>query len=146
MTRMSVERATSEHDALLALAGRLRAMVGGQRAPEPAHAVLREFSTRIEHHRGEEARDLYAPLLAFAEERSEEFGAVLNGMLTRATSDWSTYFERWTRDAIEADWPAFGAETLRVLDSGRARLCLENELLYPLALKHGLVPLRAVTA
>ena len=146
MTRMSVERAMSEHDGLLALARRLRSVVGGHVAPESAHCLLGEFEACIEDHREQETRDLYEPLLAYAEERSAEFRSMLNEMLTKATRDWSYYLKDWTPDRMEASWSAFGEETRRVLDGGRARLCLEDRLLYPLALRHGLIPLRRVPA
>ena len=136
---MTAERAIREHGAILAIANQLRTVVAGQLAPDRAHSLLREFATRVEDHRSEEARDLYEPLLAYAKERSDEFGTVLNGMLTSASTDWSSYFDQWTPERMAADWSTFGDETQRVLDLGRARLCLENELLYPLAVREGIL-------
>ena len=142
MPRLSVERGLAEHDALLAVAGRLRHVVAGAVAPEAADRLLREFGNGIEEHRDHEIRGVYEPLLGYAEERSAEFGSVLAGMLIDAGSDWSSYLNHWSLSRMEADWSTFAIETRRVLDRGRARLCLENELLYPLALRHGLISLR----
>ena len=145
MPGMSVERATRDHEQFLTIAGKLRGIVGGACAVGAAYATLREFESRLHDHRHEEEQSVYRPLLAYAEERSAEFRSVLDGMLTTAGTDWSSYMAQWTRDRIGADWAGFGADTRRILDGGRARLCLESEILYPLALREGLVPMRSAT-
>jgi len=137
-----VEQAIEDHDELLVIAARLRDAVRGPVAPQAAHSLLRIFHEALERHREREVSGLYEQLLRYAKSRSSEFSSMLEGMLTKASFDWVPYLSHWTRERIETEWSKFGEETWEVLDRGLARLCLENEILYPLALKRGLIPLR----
>ena len=138
---MSLQKALGEHEQLLAIARDLRRVVSGRVAPAAADALLRDFTARREDHSHHETRSVYEPVSAYAEEQSADFKSVLTGMLTSAASDWSSYSRLWSQERMESDWAGFGKATRTTLERGHAQLCLEEKVIYPLALKRGLIPL-----
>lgn len=140
MSRMSVARARAEHAALLRMAGEIESIAAGPVAPERAHASVATFVARLQEHRSEEQLALYDPLMRYAQDRSLELEAYLSKLLRSAATDWPGYVRRWTPASMEANWEAFAFDTRRILFRGRARLRLEDELLYPLAEREGILP------
>lgn len=139
MSKVSFERALGEHAKLLQVAKDLGNIAAGPLAPERAYSTMGIFVARLQDHRSDEANFLYEPLMSYAEECSLEFEAYLSKLLRSAGTDWSAYLRRWTPDQMEAEWATFAFDTRRILDRGRARLRLEEELLYPLARRKGLL-------
>lgn len=57
-------------------------------------------------------------------------------------AEWETYLAEWTEETIGEDWSGFGAATRWMMKRLRQQIKAENDVLYPLALRHGLVRLQ----
>ena len=57
-------------------------------------------------------------------------------------ADWSAYVARWSRDAIRNDPAGFAEASTAILTRLAARVKVEDDLLYPLALRAAQITLR----
>ncbi|MBO9581207.1 MAG: hypothetical protein J7498_09985 [Sphingobium sp.] len=82
---------------------------------------------KVEHHFGK------GDFSALAEAHSERFDDLV--------AEWSTYLLEWTEDNIREDWATFAAATDWMVKRLEEQVETENELLYPAALRYGLIRL-----
>ena len=139
---MSFERLMREHDELERRNTLLRAVARGAPAPDEAFALLMDFATGIAEHRAQEQRLVYEPLLHLADSGDLRDQSGLRNLVTQMEADWTDYLYDWNAECIAADWTTFSELTETILGRAAERLRLENDVIYPLALKHGTIALR----
>ena len=143
---ISLERLLVEHDELDAQRLALMELAAGPAAPRKAHRMLANFAAQIDGHRAHERRCIYGPLMAIEEEGDLGIGITVRDLVGEIEGDWSAYLRSWNVKRITAEWNAFAIETQRILTKAGERLRIENQLIYPLAFKRGLIPLRETIA
>ena len=82
-----------------------------------------------------------------AARRLEAAGAPAGGLDFEAAfealrCDWRAYLADWDAECIAADWAGFQTETAAVMARLRERVRAETDLIYPVALKRGMIALR----
>jgi len=109
--------------------------------PETAFDELQKFRCALNTHLAEEShfmasrggvgRDEFA---RHASEHEHRFADLV--------AEWETYLGEWNQETMGEDWTSFGTATRWIMGRLRAQIQAENAVLYPLALRHGLVTLR----
>jgi hypothetical protein len=139
----NIARLVEEHDSLDKMAQCLSILVSSPFGEaHVAFDALRSFATQIDMHRVSATE-----LINNGETVCPEFSAfarVHEASFHELTSEWQTYLTEWTEENIGEDWQAFAAATRWMMREVRAQIEAENNLLYPLAHKHGLIQLRPV--
>ncbi|MCE7798465.1 hypothetical protein LWE61_18155 [Sphingobium sufflavum] len=74
---------------------------------------------------------------AFARVAAEQ-----DGRFTDLVQEWGLYLSEWSEKNIREDWGSFAKATRWIMGRLRDYMRMENDCLYPLALRHGLIALR----
>lgn len=70
------------------------------------------------------------------------FAAAQEASFVDLVNEWETYLSEWSEENIREDWSSFARATRWIMGRLRAFMRMENDCLYPLALRHGLISLR----
>lgn len=133
----------AEHDHMDMLAARLSNIAGGCIDVVGALQARSALSMALEDHLSREKGFLYDGLIR---DRAKDFTAAVvafHDSFADLVEDWGEYLRGWDAECIAIDWPMFGEETVTMMERLRARIAEENGLLYPLALRHSCIRLRA---
>lgn len=135
-------RLIEDHVVLDAAAATLAILAEGVAPrPETAFDELQRFRAALSQHVGEETAMIAgstAPGLkefsVHAEAHRDEFADLV--------AEWETYLHEWSEENIREDWSGFGNATRWMMARVREQIRVENAVLYPLALQHGLATLQ----
>jgi iron-sulfur cluster repair protein YtfE (RIC family) len=142
---VSIERLIDEHARITAMADALmRAAASASGAA--LHAAIVELDTELAAHLDTEDRDVYPHLLAKGDMAQREAAEIAMGDFDTLAAQWQTYVQDWTAEEIEGDRELFVETSKRMLSALAARVRIENEILYPLALACGTITLREAGA
>lgn len=133
----------AEHDHLDDLALKLaRIAERGEPDAVEALAARADLSVSLDYHLGREDAFLYDELLSGRAAEFSDAVTKFHSDFKDLSSDWSDYLRLWDLPSVQADWVQFCAETIVMMGRLRARISEENNLLYPLALRHSRIRLR----
>ena len=90
--------------------------------------------------------DVYPLLLARGDTSQRLAAASAMKDFDQLAEDWRRYADQWTRERIDTDRAGFVADSKAVLSALSRRVQVENEVLYPLALRGGTISLRDASA
>jgi hypothetical protein len=139
---VSFERLLAEHESLDQMRRGLMELVEGPPSPFEAERQLDEFEEAIASHRADELRWVYGPLLARRIGDDPQVGSSYRELVLETEDAWARYFHKWKEQRIAASWATFGLETHQVLTRAGERMRLEERIIYPLALRKGMIRLR----
>lgn len=141
---MSFERLIAEHALIEATARQLLELASAARCDLPAVAqTLERLASELTDHLAHEDSFIYPRMIAAENTEMAEAAQGFVDEFSTLRTDWSRYLGEWTGDAIASDWHRFGEETRVLLTRLAKRVRAENDLLYPAALRSGVIPLRA---
>jgi len=86
---------------------------------------------------------VYPRMIAAENTEMAETAARFAREFAELRDDWTAFLEKWEPRRICADWDDFRVETHAILTRLAARIDSENELLYPAALRNGVIRLRS---
>jgi hypothetical protein len=138
----SFERLIGEHAEITTLARTLtRAIEAGEDA-DTKHAALIALADDLADHLAREDADIYPRLMMSADEGAASAAREAVRKFETLAADWTVYVARWSRDAIDADAQGFAEDSADILARLAARVKVENDLLYPMALRAAQITLR----
>ena len=100
------------------------------------------LDTELAAHLATEDFEVYPHLLAKGDMAQREAAEIAMGDFDQLAAEWRAYVDEWTADEIEGDRELFVEASKRILSALSARVRIENEILYPLALSCGTITLR----
>ena len=138
----SFERLIAEHAEITARARTLTRAIEGGADADAQHAALCALATDLADHLAREDADIYPRLMMSADEGAASAARDAVRRFETLAADWAVYVARWPRDAIHADPQGFAEDSAAILARLDARVKVENDLLYPLALRAAQITLR----
>jgi len=142
---VSVERLIDEHAQISARSNALLRAVATE-SPTMLRTMIVALDTDLVAHLATEDLEVYPHLLAKGDMAQREAAEIAMGDFDQLASEWRAYVDEWTADEIESDRELFIEASKRVLSALSARVRIENEILYPLALSCGTITLREANA
>lgn len=138
----SFERLIGEHAHITALVRALtRAIEAGEHV-DAQHRALTALAGDLSGHLAREDADIYPRLMMCADEGTASAARDAVKKFETLAADWSAYVARWSRDAIRNDPGGFADASTAILSRLAARVKVEDDLLYPLALRAAQITLR----
>jgi hypothetical protein len=105
-----------------------------------AFAAVRQLARLLDNHLRAEAEFIDAnhrigdgDFAALADQHGERFDDLVE--------EWGTYLREWTQENIRADWLSFAEATRWIVERLNEQIEIENQSLYPAALRYGLIRL-----
>jgi hypothetical protein len=105
-----------------------------------AFAAVRQLARLLDNHLRAEAEFIDAnhrigdgDFAALADQHGERFDDLVE--------KWGTYLREWTQENIRADWLSFAEATRWIVERLNEQIEIENQSLYPAALRYGLIRL-----
>lgn len=138
----SFESLIREHANITALAGALMRAIDNCADADTQYAALVALKTDLADHLAREDADIYPQLMVSADQGAASAARDAVRKFETLAADWTDYVRRWTRKAIAADPRAFASDSTAILDRLSARVKVENDLLYPMALRAAHITLR----
>ncbi|MEG3181933.1 hemerythrin domain-containing protein [Sphingomonas sp. LT1P40] len=142
---ISIERLILEHRTIATLADAL-----SRAAPVADAASLRgmlvDLDTQLAAHLRTEDLEVYPMLLAAGDASQQIAAASAMADFDTLAADWRNYVDHWSEAAIADDPTGFIEDSAIILSALSARVRIENEVLYPLALRGGTITLREASA
>jgi len=133
-----------DHEGLAIEAKRLIALVSQQEShAAQAYDQLCKFRNQLDTHLYAEADFIYADEMRKDPSRLETEIIAFEQEFADLKADWGDYLTEWSEDNIASDWAEFAGVTARMMGRLLERIAAENAVLYPLALQHGRIRLRA---
>lgn len=142
---VSIERLIDEHAQISARSNALLRAVATE-SPTMLRTMIVALDTDLVAHLATEDLEVYPHLLAKGDMAQREAAEIAMGDFDQLASEWRAYLDEWTADEIENDRELFIEASKRVLSALSARVRIENEILYPLALSCGTITLREANA
>lgn len=142
---VSIERLIDEHAQISARSNALLRAVATE-SPTLLRTMIVALDTDLVAHLATEDLEVYPHLLAKGDMAQREAAEIAMGDFDQLAAQWRAYVYEWTADEIENDRELFIEASKRVLSALSARVRIENEILYPLALSCGTVTLREANA
>ncbi len=142
---VSIERLIDEHAQISARSNALLRAVATE-SPTMLRTMIVALDTDLVAHLATEDLEVYPHLLAKGDMAQREAAEIAMGDFDQLASEWRAYVDEWTADEIESDRELFIEASKRVLSALSARVRIENEILYPLALSCGTITLREANA
>jgi iron-sulfur cluster repair protein YtfE (RIC family) len=136
------ETLIAEHRAIRRCGEALLDIVDDDPDTDAAHSALSRLSTELLAHLETEDTDIYPLLMNDRGSGMAHAAAAAIEQFESLTTDWNDHVAVWTREAIARDWPRFARTTHSLVDRLSRRISVENELLYPLALRGAHIRLR----
>ncbi|MES2289621.1 MAG: hemerythrin domain-containing protein [Pseudomonadota bacterium] len=144
---LSFEQLIGEHEAIGAAAKSFERILA---SPKPnviaALAARARLSALLKEHLAHEDAQVYPRLIAVAHGPTADIARRFATQYESMVADWLAYMNRWTGDAMAADWRRFRNETAVVFTVLRERIEAENAILYPTALAATALTLRRQVA
>ncbi|WP_158213718.1 hemerythrin domain-containing protein [Sphingopyxis witflariensis] len=136
--RAEIERLTSEHSRLLALAASLGRHLNGsfptdRAALDDFHGARTQLRNQLIAHLKREDWVLYPSMLASDDRQLAITAQNFADEMGHISEAFSNYSRQWLPDAIAADWPGYCAATKGILGALAERIEREDGELYPLA-------------
>ena len=131
---LDLNRLREEHADLVAIAGRLSALIA-QDTPPPSNVLYRvrqEFASALIRHLKSEDWILYPRLLVSRDKHVAETARLFSKEMGGLAKAFRDYAEQWGSHAIEGDWNRYQRETTDILEALTDRIIRENRDLYPL--------------
>ncbi|MDO6416700.1 hemerythrin domain-containing protein [Sphingomonas sp. BIUV-7] len=139
---MTFEKLIGEHDHLEELTLRLEAICERDVADVYGVAAARfDLKTALDEHLAHEQESIYAHYMESAGAPNAVI-AQFHARFEKLCADWNDYLLDWNAQCLEADWPGFKAETADLMRRVRQRTSEETQLIYAMALQHGVLTLR----
>ncbi len=138
----SFEQLIREHAEITALARTLTRAIEAGADADAQHAALTALADDLADHLAREDADIYPQLMLSADEGAASAARDAVRRFETLAADWVAYLARWPRDAIETNPQGFAEASAAILDRLAARIKVENDLLYPLALRAAQITLR----
>lgn len=137
--RAEIERLTTEHGRLLALATTLGRHLNGafptdRAALDGFHGARTQLRNELIAHLKREDWVLYPSMLASDDSRLATTAQDFADEMGHISEAFSNYSRQWLPDAIAADWAGYCAATKGLLGALAERIEREDGELYPLAL------------
>lgn len=130
----------ADHEAIDQLVQHLLKLIrSGSARPATAARILETLAAMIRDHLEVEDPVIYATAAAAAGERHEPVVTASVTELESLKEDWAQYLYRWDAERIEADWPAFSADTGNILGRLSDRVGRETAILYSLAVHYNVI-------
>lgn len=142
---VSIERLIDEHAQISARGDALLRAVATE-SPTMLRTMIVALDTDLVAHLATEDLEVYPHLLAKGDMAQREAAEIAMGDFDQLAAEWRAYVDEWTADEIESDRELFIEASKRVLSALSARVRIENEILYPLALSCGTITLREANA
>ncbi|MGV3456776.1 hemerythrin domain-containing protein [Sphingomonas sp.] len=142
---VSIERLIDEHAQISARGDALLRAVATE-SPTMLRTMIVALDTDLVAHLATEDLEVYPHLLARGDMAQREAAEIAMGDFDQLAAEWRAYVDEWTADEIESDRELFIEASKRVLSALSARVRIENEILYPLALSCGTITLREANA
>ncbi|MCR5870779.1 MULTISPECIES: hemerythrin domain-containing protein [unclassified Sphingomonas] len=142
---VSIERLIDEHARITAMANALMRDAANASGAE-LHAAIVALDTELAAHLATEDLDVYPHLLSAGDLAQREAAEIAMGDFEKLAAQWRAYVSDWTAEEIEGDRELFVEASKRMLSALAARVRIENEILYPLALACGTITLREASA
>lgn len=142
---VSVERLIDEH-AQISARGDALLRAAATASPTMLRTMIVELDSGLKTHLATEDLEVYPHLLAKGDMAQREAAEIAMGDFDQLASEWRAYVDEWTADEIDSDRELFVEASKRVLSALSARVRIENEILYPLALACGTLTLREAGA
>lgn len=140
----NLARLVEEHDALADAARTLIALATEECGrPAEAHRELTHFREELDAHLAAEADFMYADEMRKDPTRLDTEIIAFEQEFADLKNNWADYLAQWSLEAITADWAGFASATTMMMHRLLERIEAENAVLYPLALQHGRIRLRA---
>ncbi len=138
---VSVERLIDEHAQISARSDALLRAIATA-SPTMLRTMMVRLDTELAAHLATEDFEVYPHLLAKGNMAQREAAEIAMGDFDQLAAEWRAYVDEWTADEIEGDRELFVEASKRILSALSARVRIENEILYPLALSCGTITLR----
>lgn len=142
---VSVERLINEHAQISARGDALMRVIAAA-SPTMLRTMIVGLDSELTAHLATEDLEVYPHLLAKGDLAQREAAQIAMGDFDQLAAEWRAYVDEWTADEIESDRELFIEASKRVLSALAARVRIENEILYPLALSCGTITLREASA
>lgn len=138
---VSIERLIDEHAQISARSDALLRAIATA-SPTMLRTMIVGLDTELAAHLATEDFEVYPHLLAKGNMAQREAAEIAMGDFDQLAAEWRAYVDEWTADEIEGDRELFVEASKRILSALSARVRIENEILYPLALSCGTITLR----
>lgn len=138
---VSIERLIDEHAQISARSDALLRAIATA-SPTMLRKMMVGLDTELAAHLATEDFEVYPHLLAKGNMAQREAAEIAMGDFDQLAAEWRAYVDEWTADEIEGDRELFVEASKRILSALSARVRIENEILYPLALSCGTITLR----
>lgn len=140
----TLARLIDDHETMTNAVEDLMALAAQQDpSPAQAYAQLCDFKAQLHTHLEAEADFIYAEEMRKDPTRLDAEVIAFEREFADLKNNWGAYLAEWSKDAIEADWTGFSSATMLMMRRLLERIEAENAILYPLALQHGRIRLRA---
>ena len=138
----SFERLIGEHANITVLARSLARTIEGGTDADTQHAALCALAGDLADHLAREDADIYPQLMMSADEGAASAARDAVAKFETLAADWTIHVARWSSDAIHADAQGFAEDSAKILARLAARVKIEDDLLYPMALRAAQITLR----
>ncbi len=142
---VSIERLIGEHAQIAAQGDALLRSVATA-SPTLLRTMIIAMDSSLTAHLATEDLELYPHLLSKGDMAQREAAEIAMGDFDQLAAEWRAYVDEWTADEIDSDRELFIEASKRILSALSARVRIENEVLYPLALSCGTITLREANA
>jgi hypothetical protein len=142
---VSIERLIGEH-AQITAQGDALLRSAATASPTLLRTMIIAMDSELTAHLATEDLELYPHLLSKGDMAQREAAEIAMGDFDQLAAEWRAYVDEWTADEIDSDRELFIEASKRVLSALSARVRIENEVLYPLALSCGTITLREANA
>lgn len=142
---VSIERLIGEHAQITAQGDALLRSAAAA-SPTLLRTMIIAMDSELTAHLATEDLELYPHLLSKGDMAQREAAEIAMGDFDQLAAEWRAYVDEWTADEIDSDRELFIEASKRILSALSARVRIENEVLYPLALSCGTITLREANA
>lgn len=132
-----------DHSAIFAAARVLGQAVAAHADPAELAAGVKRLDAVLVPHLAIEDQEIYPLLLASRDAGQRIMAAEAIDAYAHVAGTWRDFIARWDAAAIAADRTGFGSVLESFLDTLSGRVRIENEILYPMALRGAHIRLRA---
>lgn len=141
---IDIKTLLDEHDRIDALAEVVVALAAAPSPDMPATTTaLATLATLVTEHLRAEEIALYPMLVDIVPNPHLRDAARAAANFEGLRADWLDFLGEWTPDCVESDWIGFGEASRTILARLRARVEWETAVIYPYALRLGVIRLRS---
>ncbi|MBB6123503.1 hypothetical protein [Sphingobium subterraneum] len=133
----------NDHEALHKMAHDILALTCGKPDPAAGYEMLTTFGKRLEAHFLDDADFLYDDPTCTRPTSLDDAVRKVESAFAELKTRWRTYRTQWSADNIAQDWEGFAQDSAAIMHRILDRIAQENAVLYPLALQHSRIRLRA---